>query len=60
VGYGLIVVVGLLFLLWSPTQRASWIPAVVIMVLLAVWYAILRRQCVEEFPPGTVAAPRGE
>ena len=32
-GYAVVLLVGLLFLLWSPTQRASWVPAVVVMAM---------------------------
>ena len=49
-GYAVAVIVALLFLLWAPTQRASWIPAIIILALLATAVGVLRRQCAQEFP----------
>lgn len=58
VGYVVVLLVGLLFLLWSPTQRASWVPAVVVMAILAAGYEALLRQCAREFPAAaSVAEP---
>jgi drug/metabolite transporter (DMT)-like permease len=54
VGYVFVLLVGLLFLLWSPTQRASWVPAVVVMAILAVGYEVLLRQCAREHPEASL------